>query len=248
MRVAGVDGCRGGWVVAIAEADATGAISAIDVRVVGAGVSPFGNDVARTAIDIPIGLPPVGGQRAADRAARRLLGRRGVCVFPAPPRDAFALTGFDDPRRSPLGLTLESWAIVRKIRQIDCLIEPGLQFGDARTDGAVLEAHPEILFHDLAGGPVLEPKRSPLGRGRRLRLLAGAFGARFTVPAVPAGAAADDVLDALACLWLAAAPAAELFALPESPRPERDGRGLRMEIWRRRWPVPPGIASPGPGA
>jgi predicted RNase H-like nuclease len=248
MRVAGVDGCRTGWVVASADVGSEGRLSTIEVAVVPPGAALADERFARIAIDIPIGLPEAGCRRAADTAARRLLGRRGVSVFSAPPREALSLPSFDHPDRPALGLTLQAWAIVPKIGEIDRALPSGAQYGDAAGDRpAILEAHPEVLFRDLAGSPVFEPKKTAAGRLRRIELLRCAVGPGFAMPSTPRGAAVDDVIDALACLWLAAAPDDDLYALPELPEPERDRRGVRMEIWRRRWsPCSSGSTVAGP--
>src|SRR5437870_3658001 len=73
-RLAGVDGCRLGWVVATDD---------------GVEVVPALDDVLvqcdAVGIDIPIGLPDA-GPRACDVEARRRLGPRRSSVFPAPRR------------------------------------------------------------------------------------------------------------------------------------------------------------------
>jgi predicted RNase H-like nuclease len=82
VKIAGVDGCRAGWVAAVQDLEMPGAI---EVYVFGtfAGVADPG--FALLAVDIPIGLPD-SGPRAADLEARRLLGARRSSVFPAPIR------------------------------------------------------------------------------------------------------------------------------------------------------------------
>jgi predicted RNase H-like nuclease len=74
MPVAGVDGCRGGWLIAITEIGTNGAISRPKLEVVEA----FGAVLTRRwgAIDIAIGLLDdlTPGGRVCDREARSLLG------------------------------------------------------------------------------------------------------------------------------------------------------------------------------
>jgi predicted RNase H-like nuclease len=91
----GIDGCRGGWLVAASDT----ALSALRFSVVEdlepliAGAERSG---ALMAIDMPIGLAD-GGPRTCDLEARRMLGRpRGSSVFPAPCRAAPAAA----PRRA----------------------------------------------------------------------------------------------------------------------------------------------------
>ena len=73
--VAGVDGCRGGWVVATLQG----------WRVV-PSFGAIAREFALIGVDMPIGLPQ-NWHREADRAARERIRPRGSCVFPTPPRD-----------------------------------------------------------------------------------------------------------------------------------------------------------------
>jgi predicted RNase H-like nuclease len=229
-----VDGCRAGWVVAAADADTKGRPAAITISVVPDFAAVLAAGADRIAADVPIGLPDerADGGRACDVAARRLLGdARGSSVFAAPPRPALELESFADPRRPALGLTLQAFGILPRIAEVDELVTPGLQ--DPVAPGALLmEVHPEVVFLDLNGGlPMPESKHSAEGLVRRRMLLEDALGRPLPVM-IPRGAAQDDVLDALACLWVAAAPLASLAALPADGVP-RDARGLAMQIWRR---------------
>jgi predicted RNase H-like nuclease len=110
-----------------------------------------------------------------------------------------------------------------KIREADACLTPAMQ-------GRVVETHPEVSFWALAGDePLLHPKRTPAGRALRLRLLETAFGpaARDLTP--PRGAAWDDLYDACVLAWTASHVAnGTAVHLPAAP--QRDARGLRMEI------------------
>jgi hypothetical protein len=153
-------------------------------------------------------------------------------VFPGPPRPALDLESWDDPRRESLGMSLQTWQILPRIREVDAVVTPEQQDPAGRARPVILEGHPELIFADLAGGnPVEGSKRSAEGRLRRRVLLEEAFGRPIPI-VVPPGADEDDLLDALACLWVAAAPRASLSAVPRGLVP-RDGRGLAMRIWRR---------------
>jgi predicted RNase H-like nuclease len=235
MRAIGADGCRAGWVVAAGDVDPRGHAGAVTITVVPDFASVVRQRADRIVVDMPIGLPDAWapGGRVCDVEARALLGPgRGSSVFPGPPRPSLDLDSFDDPRREHLGLTLQSWLILPRIREVDALVTPEQQDPGGRGRPVILEAHPELVFADLAGGsPVTASKRSADGRLRRRVLLEAAFGRPIPV-VVPQGADEDDVLDALACLWVAAAPRASLSAVPRGFVP-RDSRGLAMRIWRR---------------
>ena len=131
------------------------------------------------------------------------------------------------------GLTIESFHLLPKIRQVDALITPALQ-------DLVFEAHPELAFRRALGRPLLHNKKTPEGRAERFEALEREESGRFRSirrqfarrrPTLPRTRVADDdLLDA----WMLSSTAARIAegrgrALP--PEPPRDSRGLRMEIW-----------------
>ena len=213
MRAVGVDGCRGGWL-------------AVPLEGGEATVHPTFADLLRAepdatlAVDVPIGLLDEGrtGDRACDKEARRLLGwPRRASVFPPPLRHRLAQT------RRPPEMSVQSFNILPKIREVDALMTPALQ---ARC----VEAHPELAFATLAGRPMRHPKRRAEGNAERRRALALVPGRPFArLPTVPRGAAMDDLLDACALAWTARRVAEGLSLRVPGPPPV-DSRGLRMEI------------------
>ena len=201
VRVAGVDGCRGGWVVAASD----GTLAVVESL---AAILDEGFDAV--AIDIPIGLPDAGPRRC-DVEARRLLGPRRSTVFPAPARRFVDARSFTEVE----GMSLQAFHLLPRIAEVDRLIGPELQ-------ERVVESHPELAFARLAGGVALaEPKRTPPGVARRRDLLGLGH-----VPRVR-GAGSHDVLDALALVVTAGRIAR---SVSERLGGDRDGRGLRMEI------------------
>ncbi len=224
--VAGVDGCRRGWVVASGPARPTGEI---DIHVV-ADIAPVIEDVERgllalVGIDIPIGLPDQ-GRRRCDVEARRLVGARRSSVFPAPPRAALAATTYPEAltlarAATGIGLSQQTFRLIPKIREVDERLSPGLS-------DRVVEMHPEGVFAALAGRPLHSPKRTAEGRRLRTRLLAGSIPTLECSPQTPTGASADDVLDALANLVCARAHVAgQTTRLGDG---SYDRRGLPMQI------------------
>ena len=229
----GVDGCRGGWVVAASD----GLLSDLSFTVVddlAPVIARVEDASALIAIDIPIGLRD-DGPRACDLAARRWLGRpRASSVFPAPCRAALAATTYRracglSRRALGVALTIECFNILPKIRHVDSMITPGRQ-------AFVREVHPELVFAILSprGRGLVEPKRTVAGERLRLRLLRrvaprfdpGAVRARLGLSRV----ARDDVIDAVACLVAAQRIAlGQAVVLPDDIV-EHDARGLRMEI------------------
>jgi predicted RNase H-like nuclease len=207
-RVAGVDGCRAGWVVASATLDRR-SIVAPDLRIVPRFADALREGHDAIAVDIPIGLPDAAepGGRACDRLARARLGRRAASVFSPPVRAALGAATYREAlainrASSPhgLGFTIQCWNIVPKIREVDALMTPG-------TRRIVHEAHPELCFATMAGSPMTHGKATPEGRAERLAALraAGIDLDQAAIDAFPRkDAKADDVLDACACLWTAA--------------------------------------------
>jgi predicted RNase H-like nuclease len=224
MILAGVDGCRGGWVM-VARDPAQDAWTVHAAR--GFAELP---PVDLLAVDMPIGLPD-GGRRGCDFAARRLLGRgRSASVFIGLRRPLLAFADYPAAnawcKTDGAGLAKQAWYLLPKIAEIDRALAPADQ-------ERVRECHPELAFMRLAGEPLAESKLRPEGLARRRRLLeaAGIDVGTLLALADRRHAAADDVMDA-AVLWLTARHMAEGTAirLPEGD-PPRDARGLRMEIW-----------------
>ena len=230
MRVRGVDGCRSGWLSADVEVDVgvdiDGHVTWRWWPLAETNALLHDGDVVAIAIDVPIGLPDT-GPRACDRAARTLLGRRGVSVFPAPSRSVFVATSYPDARailaaRGGRSMSAQAFGIVRAVAAVDACLS-------AADDDRVVECHPEVSFALLAGEPVRAGKRTAAGAAIRRRLLAGVWpGADQVLALRPAGTPEDDALDALAAAWSArrfVAGAHRTFG-----DGARDPRGLPMRI------------------
>lgn len=233
LKLVGIDGCRGGWVVATAD----GSLESVAFAVVKELDGIF-HEVAAggmvVAIDNPIGLPEA-GDRACDRAARRRLGfPRGSSVFPAPCRAAAAAADYSsacllNARACGRKLSRQTYNILPKILAVDRLITPALQSN-------IRECHPELVFAVLAGNGrgLANAKKTPAGEAERLARL-GRVLPRLDLTAIraslgTAGVTRDDIVDAAACLVTALRIAAGVaIVLPESDIPT-DDRALRMEI------------------
>ena len=226
--VAGVDGCRGGWLV-VAVCLGGGARRAELVV-----AWDFGAVLALTerahavAVDIPIGLSE-SGSRECDILARRMLGKRGSAVFPAPVRRVLPASTYEEAnelsrRYCGRGLSKQAYAILPKIRDADQCLTRDLQ-------ARIWEVHPEVCFLALNGfRPVMSSKKDSQGEAERERLLAGlytdldrALGER------PKGVKPDDVLDAFVAAYTAECwLLGRARSLPETP--STDGKGLRIEM------------------
>jgi predicted RNase H-like nuclease len=245
--LAGVDGYRDGWLVVLIRPDGR------DVQIIETPVRKFADVLAMAnivAIDMPVGLPPLGG-REAETLVRPFLGRLSRSVFPVPSRQAVfcergpfqseseryaahqrACSKAEETSRPPKRITMQAFGLFPKMQDVDeCL----------RTTpdaiGRVFEVHPEVAFWRLNGQNALtEPKKrkgrpNPPGLACRRRLLKNAGLPESSINAkAPKGAGPDDLLDALVC----AVVARRIFkrcaiSFPSPPVP--DACGIPMAIW-----------------
>jgi predicted RNase H-like nuclease len=241
--LAGLDGCRAGWVAAFVRSDGAGAQPCVVVRIVArvADVLTAPEAPAVVAVDMPIGLPDrIGAEgRGPKRAIRPLLGARHSSVFSVPPRAAIyaadfaaacaaALAASEPPRK----VSKQLFMIAPKIREVDELLR-----ANPALAPRVFEVHPELAFWRLNGERALDAPKKVKGvcyepglALRRRLLIAAGLPEEVVTAAPPKGAAADDLLDALAC----AAIARRLHAGMAKPFPEPPGRdtfGLPVAIW-----------------
>jgi predicted RNase H-like nuclease len=237
--LAGVDGCRSGWIAAFVRP----AGEETRVRIVPrfADVLAAPEAPACVAVDIPIGLPDRIGPdgRGPERAIRPLLGARQSSVFSVPPRAAIyaadfgaacaaALAASEPPRK----VSKQLFMIAPKIREVDALLR-----ADAACAGRVHEVHPELAFWRLNGNRALDqPKKvkgvcyAPGLALRRELLVAAGLPAAVVMSAAPKGASPDDLLDALACAAIARRLRAGT-ARPFPDPPARDSYDLTVAIW-----------------
>jgi len=228
--IGGADGCRGGWVLAVRD-DET-AVPRLSLCSSVQEIFQIEPQLALLAIDIPIGLPATGA-RACDVLARRLLKRRGCCVFPAPIRPVLAAAGYreaSDLRRSVegRGMSRQAWGIAAKVREVDDFLRSTPELWER-----VRESHPEVSFALMAGGDACRGmKKSPAGRLERRELLERnglLVPARRPADSRGIRCTEDDLLDALAVLWTAGRVVhGRAVGFPQDA--PRDACGLRMEI------------------
>ncbi|QDF37607.1 DUF429 domain-containing protein [Bradyrhizobium symbiodeficiens] len=178
---------------------------------------------ARAMIDMPIGLNPA-GYRACDRRARELI---GPAVFLGARRDLWTFTDMAEANRyywayegKGRGVSAQLWNIRDKIKEVDDVMTPARQ-------ATIREAHPELIFWNLAGRVRLANKTSVQGREQRVALLRDRGFTkveRWLMLRHGTGIGRDDLIDACACA-LAARDSTQRVGGEEI-----DPRGLRMEI------------------
>lgn len=239
--IAGLDGCKAGWIVVSHPA---GDRTAPEVGVFKnfSEICAYLPRLTLIGVDMPIGLPSEveAGGRAPDRAARLVLGPRRHSVFSVPSRaavHAFA-KGYKETCSIARQTSSPPWApskqafwLFPRIQEIDLALQTGKDLA-----GRVFEIHPEVSFRMMKDAPLEMPKKKN-GRchdaGINLRkelLCAQGFPRALVDLAPPKGAGLDDLLDACAVAWSAARILKrEAMVLPDPPGV--DGKGLKVAIW-----------------
>jgi predicted RNase H-like nuclease len=208
LRVAGVDGTKGGW-VGVELLDGRFARTHV-LMPIETGFEEL-SDIDVIGIDVPIGLGP----READGAARVFLRGAASTVFTTPTREQ--LTRPFGPGR---GVSAQAHALGPRILHVTRL---------AMSDRRFHEVHPEVSFRAMNDGqPLAFRKKSAGGVFERLELLR-----RQAIELADLGVAAphlmDDVLDAAAAAWSAHRIATGVArSLPDPPELAGD---LRVAIW-----------------
>jgi len=199
LLVLGADGCKGGaWVVAVingegelswhAAADTTALLELADEY-----------EADAVALDVPIGLAPLGATRSCDVLARQRLGARRSSVFAAPPREVLSCSTYAEARPLAPSLSAQAFGLVPRIREVDEL----LRAQPAEVHRRVVESHPEVAFASMAAGQFdLATKKSAAGALQRIALLEELLPEPLPHD-VPPFALLDDALDAAACAMVA---------------------------------------------
>ncbi|MFF7971428.1 DUF429 domain-containing protein [Streptomyces sp. NPDC007905] len=219
MDVLGIDACgKQGWVgILLTDGAYAGSLVAVslDELIERAGT------VRAIAVDMPLGLVEQ-GRRAADLAARALLGTRRSSVFLIAPRPAwqepdYLAAASRCQELTGSGLSRQAWALAPKLLEARaCWL----------ADERIHEVHPELSFRAMAGRvPPAYPKKTWRGQNLRRALLAEAGVVLPDELGEADRIAVDDVLDAAAAAWSAyriALGTAE--RVPTAPEPDAEGR------------------------
>jgi threonine dehydratase/predicted RNase H-like nuclease len=255
--IAGVDGCRKGWVAAFYDTEAAAA-PIVEVFTHFSQIMTSSYAPQFVAVDMPIGFPDlIDESRGPEQLIRPLLGRLRNAVFNMPSRQALeavtrpwkgkieqlaahAETNIVARATSSVGAacSIQAFCLFGKIKEIDALLK-----ADKGLRERVFEIHPELAFRTMNGAPLLHSKKlkkkiNPAGMAeRRALLIASGLPATSVNAAPPKGAAADDALDALAALVVARHIAAGR-GRPFPDPPGRDSHGLPIAIWTY-WPDRP---------
>ena len=171
----GLDGARGGWAGVVLDREGRWQVGLWPDL---ASLWAAHQNAARILVDMPMGLPGPGSQgeglavRECDRLARKLLGPRRGSVFSPPCRAALETDDYQEALRlnrehTGRGISIQAFHIRGKILEADRLL-----LRDEAAREGLLEAHPELSFAALNGGPVMaHAKRTKEGRSERLEAL-----------------------------------------------------------------------------
>jgi predicted RNase H-like nuclease len=225
QKIAGVDGCRSGWLVV----EACSNLRNANFRIA-SNWNAIASDAQIIAVDMPIGLSR-DGVRQCEVEARKIISPHGPRVFKTVPRGALKFPQKDwlsanqwAKAKGYGGISKQIWAIRPKIIEIDRVITPTLQ-------ERVYEAHPELAFARANGGP-LESKHTGEGLAKRKHILQRVGFADlddWLRRLRGTGAKADDLYDAC-ILLLTAKNLLQKTAKFVPAIPQSDSRGLRMAI------------------
>lgn len=232
MVIAGVDGCRGGWLCITGDPWQPAGLQArlLDAPDELAGLTPVPECIG---VDIPIGLPD-GEPRACDRAARARLGRpRGSSVFPAPLRAMLVADDYAEAcrigrERSGRALSRQAFNLLPAIAAMDRFLQSNPGFAER-----IHEVHPECSFQAWNAGVAMPAsKKTAAGIDQRAALIDRDYpGARASATAQlpPRSYAPDDLLDALA-VFHTAHRIARGIAECVPAEDHLDAHGLPMQI------------------
>lgn len=230
--IAGVDGCKAGWLVAIADQWPVETLVQLIICDTFSSVVMVTKDCQMTVVDMPIGLPECNNEssfpRVCDLEAKQLLALQASSVFFAPPRKSLSAatpTQFQEIHRelTGRGAGLPVWGIVPKIKEVDEAMNPALQ-------KRIFEFHPELAWRRANNNLPLEKKKSIKGQQQRRSILEVAIQElprhETWTAKVGRGAAIDDLFDALIGLKVAS-EFDKSHLLPQQPH--IDGKGLKMQ-------------------
>ena len=228
--IAAVDGCKGGWLVAMSDQWPPQTIITATVCPDFEEVLKIVFDCSTVVVDMPIGLPE-SGIRKCDAEARGVLGKTGTStVFNTPPRASLAAQDkyeFQEivKKINGVGAGYPVWGIVPKLKDLDSQMT-------VQIEQTVKEYHPELAWKHCAQAALLS-KHSAAGLLQRLELISAvvpdflSVGKTIVNPKVQL----DDVLDAFIGLSVAYRISNGIAHKIPAGAEQRDEKGLSMEIW-----------------
>lgn len=227
MTVLGLDGCKSGWVVVVA--DDSGYVDIFVARDISHAANVGLHTYAATTmvVDMPIGLAD-SRPRRADAGARDRIGARRSSVFDVPIRAALEARTREEANSisrdiNGTGVGSMSYALRDKILEVD-------EFARSATL-TLREGHPEVSFAELAGRHLQFYKKTLPGALERRELLmsvnlAPPMESEITLRKV----GFDDIHDAAVMAWTALrVERGDARSVPSEPETFSDG--WQSAIW-----------------
>jgi predicted RNase H-like nuclease len=148
---AGVDACKGGWIVAKSAAWPCREAPTLALCPDFGAVVALTRDCRRVAVDIPIGVPTGKTVRYCDSEAKEFLRKHDhnpAAVFFTPPRECLRAESAKDLQKMHVALCGKGagypvWGFLAKIKQADAIMTPQLQ-------KRIVEFHPELAWLRVA--------------------------------------------------------------------------------------------------
>nr|WP_321453451.1 DUF429 domain-containing protein [uncultured Carboxylicivirga sp.] len=166
MNIAGVDGCRYGWIVAYYVNNQYQIEIFPSISQMMQNLPPM----ERILIDMPMGLSSPGFPRTIDATLRKHLPQRGSTVFNVPCKAAVYEDDFSKAKELNIAiegksLSIQTLNIKNKIKELD----EYLALSQHQT--IFIESHPELCFKHLNKGILLSKKSTSEGLTERLEVL-----------------------------------------------------------------------------
>lgn len=234
----GIDGCKGGWIVA--EMNENAQVSFLFFETIEVFWNNVRDRAKRVYIDIPIGLPSFPDLRAADFEARKVLKARKSSIFNVPYREVldfgkrngleyrcYSQANEYSKKMFQVGIPKQTWAIMPKIAEVDNLLK-----SDGAAAIAFSEIHPEILFWSLNNLVEMKYKKSTsYGFLERVKHISKVLPKTYenleeAYNNHSNNVQPDDLVDALVACLFARVGATRSFPALET----YDSVGLRMQI------------------
>lgn len=166
MTVAGIDGCKKGWIM-IKSSNENYSFGVYKNII---ELFDENKDLDRILIDIPIGLSSRKIKRTVENKLRKVLKNRSSTVFNPPCREALFQKDYISAKKKNIevegkSLSIQSYNISNKIRELDKLLQ-------SKPETEIIESHPELCFKYLnKGKTVLSKKSTRYGINERLNIL-----------------------------------------------------------------------------
>lgn len=229
-RAVGIDGCKGGWIVADImhgklEVSKFNSLEEIVSEI------PFDTCV----IDMVIGLQGKAADIRPDSFARHELKGRASTIFPAPCREAVYGETKEQRIESNVKIlgkkfTSQTDAIIPKIREVDEFLQR-----NEKLKNTIEESHPEVCFARLNGSVLMSSKHTEEGIQDRSRILQkyidGVSFEEMKALSSRIKCNMDDITDAV-CLAIVAniKSLGKTETIPEHPMMDETGVLMQMRI------------------